>query len=752
VGSDARGRPALSASDILKTFKSLKNARGRPALSASDILKTFKSLKNARSRPALSARDILRTFKNLKSQLSENVSNKLEGFSAPDPQSTHVARSESEHSPESMKEPVRRSGKGRRGLDSRKEGGTQRMHAQHESTAQRAGGQQQHRDSYGESAVPQSLKRSCTLRGWVEEVHQEGHKNEGVSGKFILNMLTNLPGISEGRAQCPRAAARLQTVYVALALLARKAREQDGDLAGHLKKFADCISSSRVLLGAFQPGSELFEAVQDLMKAAAADPRTYSSARECNQVASAQRKLRLPCLEYWSTLSEKGVPRTVSGADQSGNLTCRPEDSFISTSINLMRCRVHLTTNCSMPLPSPALWHTLLSATCQAFGEHQGAKPLPDKQACRSLCSLLEALRSGFPAVTQGSPCAELLRNTALKFVELVAHVNDPTLWSVPTMCQVIAMHHRLGLLLNDKAMLKIRDVVVRACPRMHSYQVAVIACAWSYAGLSFKTRAGFALKVAIIRNLPMMKGYWLHKVINSLRAARLEPDERAWEALQESVAHAAPEAGPQMFARIASAFARLLDDWMMSPDEHTADALLAAAQRTAPMMTALNLSSTISAFSLIPLPLDSPAGQAVLSELQRRFGEMNMKDVKNTLIGLCAARQPISEPVFGALWNALIRVAPSIMPEDLESVLCCITYLQRPTFVPNEVRVVLLQAVSRCAPWLTGLEGTLKWLNILKWEVPDEVAALRFLRGTLANEGENDAQVLKHPRVGSLR
>jgi hypothetical protein len=309
-----------------------------------------------------------------------------------------------------------------------------------------------------------------------------------------------------------------------------------------------------------------------------------------------------------------------------------------------------------------------------------------------------------------------------LKLVRFVGQVEDCTVRSVDIMWEAVALN-RLAHMSGGEAVGKLVDTTVRIFPEMDAIQVAGRACAWHRLGLSFTSRAGIALTAAIVRTLPMMGANWLPKVITVLRQARLDLDTHAWAALQEAVANAAREVGPQDFGRLAGAYAGLPGYWGRAPVQHTNDELLAAAQRTLPYMNSMTFSTTVLAFSLIPLPWDSPVGQAVQAETLQQLEGMNAAAVKKTLLGLGCARVSISEPLAGALRNAVLRVTPSFMPDDLVSVFHSMSSLKERMLIPDEVRKVLLEAVSRHGRRLTGVPKILKFMKILDWQIPDRAS-----------------------------
>jgi hypothetical protein len=162
------------------------------------------------------------------------------------------------------------------------------------------------------------------------------------------------------------------------------------------------------------------------------------------------------------------------------------------------------------------------------------------------------------------------------------------------------------------------------------------------------------------------------------------------------------------------------------SPDKHNINALLTAILQTAPEMNPADLVRCTLAFKTIPLPFDSPAGHALLAELPRGMKRVNKKMLAKVMIGLASAEVAFSEELMDALWTALKRVAPFFTLGQLLNALGHTAFLQNQGVIPEEVRTVLLQEVLRCAPLLDlrKARATVKWLNLLDWEAPDEVFA----------------------------
>jgi hypothetical protein len=167
-----------------------------------------------------------------------------------------------------------------------------------------------------------------------------------------------------------------------------------------------------------------------------------------------------------------------------------------------------------------------------------------------------------------------------------------------------------------------------------------------------------------------------------------------------------------------------------MSPDKHTINALQTAILHTAPKMDPMDLYLSMLAFRLMPLPFDSPAGRALLAELQRGMKSVDAKMLTKLMNGLLFAEVAFSEELLDALWTAVMRVAPSFTSDTLVLVLQHTAVLKDQGVIPKKVRTVLLQAVLRCAPLLDRrtTQATIKWLRVLGWEIPEEVfARLRF-------------------------
>jgi hypothetical protein len=117
---------------------------------------------------------------------------------------------------------------------------------------------------------------------------------------------------------------------------------------------------------------------------------------------------------------------------------------------------------------------------------------------------------------------------------------------------------------------------------------------------------------------MPEMAAYEMRRVLVGFSAARVRLKADVWAGLLEAISRVACVFEPHWLSHSAHKLGVLLNGSVLSPDQRTTDAHLAACLQAAAEMDPVSLPHAMSAFSLIPLPLDSPARQALLTELPR--------------------------------------------------------------------------------------------------------------------------------------
>jgi hypothetical protein len=132
--------------------------------------------------------------------------------------------------------------------------------------------------------------------------------------------------------------------------------------------------------------------------------------------------------------------------------------------------------------------------------------------------------------------------------------------------------------------------------------------------------------------------------------------------------------------------------------------------------------------FARIPLPFDGPAGQGLLTRLPQALRGMCVSRISRTMRGLVSARVELPQTLISALWDALIRDSAFISRREIVEVLGYTALLENKAAVPDEARVMLLQAAARCAPRLDrkSAESAMQWLGILGWEAAEVLRSRR--------------------------
>jgi hypothetical protein len=504
-------------------------------------------------------------------------------------------------------------------------------------------------------------------------------------------------------------------VEVAVNLLAFKARKSPGSMVAKLDGFAQFFQRCHAIARTVHPGSTLYEHLKSIMQQAAAEPATYKDAQACLSLASAQRQWRLPCKAFWRTLSVRGVPSVENLRQEKLSVMCA-----------LLANRAILGYTSMLGIADNTLWRKLLSATCRALDAHPRAERSAVKSVVWAMSEIAMAKDMGFPAATQRSPCWELQKETVLKLVTALEKANlDSRL--VTRVCEAVSLHS-LWEELSPKLVDKLVSATIRFLPKMKFSQVARAACLFASIGIPIPREGVSTLKAAIVRTLHLMDIKDLASVVNYLSSAKVQLGSQTLAALQKNLvlAAAAVESVCQLNVA-AGAFGRLLIHSGMSADHKSKNAFLARYEHAIPRMDHVELSNAMLAFSKIPLPLNSLAGQVLLARLPEMLDSMDARSVRKTLTGLRSARETFPEVLFGAVWKALIRTVPEMNGRELVGVLESSAFLDKQIVLPEEVRVALRQAASRCAPQLDSkaAEEMTRWLRILDLDVPNEFLAL---------------------------
>jgi hypothetical protein len=569
------------------------------------------------------------------------------------------------------------------------------------STPNTAQDGQEHRDDGPSAATYVNVEDLPTdLVGWISFV-QQLPRTGGIHGKVIVKTLAALNDVQD-------ISERVEEVVDEVCFLVDTARQCTERPANVLKRVSNAVRKHEALKAAMlQPGSQLLESIYGLMLAAALNAATYASAQRCSGMALAQIRLRLPCESFWEALCKKGIP---SGPTL-----------HVSA---LLGVRSVLVREKLLPPPSFTLWSSLLSATCSSLYKQDISK-VPAHCITKPLVAITRAEIDGWPAAAAASPCKDLQKLTSELLLNQVPHLGTIGIADVRRICTAATW---LEADLTPQALHKILVAVADTAPNMDRREVVDVARFFIQKGCRFSSKVGTTLVSAILRTLPGMDKELVFHLLMAFGKHRAPLSEDLRAALLTALCRIAPDLDPGQVCSSCVTVAKLVSIPGFTVDGRTIPTLLTAVLRSAHAMNPGEVAGTTRAFANIPLPFDSPAGEALLAQLLEVFEKMNIKCVVQTGWALGRAEVQLPKPVYNALLKALFRVAPSLdsSPFYLFSFLTSLVTLERQAVIPEEARAVLMQAaqnaISQRSSSIIGDKLVQSLMKKLGLEVPEEL------------------------------
>jgi hypothetical protein len=528
------------------------------------------------------------------------------------------------------------------------------------------------------------LQGSSGFQAWLSHLHGL-HRCQSANQLQPAMLVSSLQALKNLRGSVTAEDDLTEAVEVLTVLISWAAAANSVKRPVMVDVLGTALNAHASLVAAVAASAEASSAVDTLLRAAAADPDTYTSSRSISQMCSGQYKLRRYCDKFWECVGQVDL--------------CSLTGRTLGT---LVYAAAVLPGQCDAPPPALHFWQACLRAMKQAA-------PQLDNHAVSNclwaICTLHEvegtAARRAHDSIVHD-------HNSAVDaLVDAASHgAGSMNGLAVASCCWAIVGINR------DLPMPLVHAVTQTASqmnPQCLSNSLSAIAKASPPPSRALDN-ACQALKTAAFKCVPHMNAQDISAMWWALARMGHQPRGILQRSLRRAVGSKAGDMSPKNLANVLWAMARMGVESVPQPA-----AIMRALIAVMPSMNSQDVANVVWGLGALPLKVHEGTRQALLKVTEEQADHLVPQEVLQVLQGVERLRWKVPPSCRATLCKAVHRVASKLSSEELRMVIRLLLFLE--WRVPGVVQNELQHAVTAS----TSSDLVLEMCNALqRWKVHD--------------------------------